>query len=175
MGVIMAAPILRSRSAHHNPLIFSCEGSLLRPRRGPVPPEPHMPRAAVAALVLVASLPAAAQDIFASRPAFSPPDQLARRSAGCAEVRAMAEGLPAREERIDLSIQGSLTLVKTDGALWYLVMCDDLRIMCVTYQSNDMKTGERVVMQGGYRRLDDRHAVLDPCLASRDAAASAPD
>jgi len=128
-----------------------------------------MPRATCAALILFATLPAAADDLFATRPAFSAPDQPAKHVARCTEIRAMAEGLPVREERIDLSVAGDLTLVKTDGALWYLVICDDLRIMCVTYDSNDMKTGERVLMKGGYRRLDDRHAVLDPCLASRDA------
>lgn len=112
---------------------------------------------------------AAADDIFANRPAFSEPDQPPRSFASCAALRPMAEGLPPREARIDLAVAGDLTLVKTDGALWYLVICDDLRVMCVTYESNDMKVGERVFMRGGYRRLDDRHAVLDPCLASREA------
>lgn len=87
----------------------------------------------------------------------------------------MAEGLPAGDTRVDLSVTGDLRLVKTDGALWYLVICDDVRIMCVTYESNDMKVGERVFMKGGFRRLDARHAVLDPCLADREAPESAPD
>ena len=78
----------------------------------------------------------------------------------------MAEGVVPGEVRIDLAITGDLTLVRTDGALWYLVMCSDLRIMCVTYQSKDMKVGDRVLFRGGYKRLDDNHAVLDPCLAS---------
>lgn len=121
-------------------------------------------------VLLLAALPAFAQDIFANRPAFSAPDQPAQAVARCDQVRAMAEGLPPMQERIDLSVEGLLTLVKGDGALWYLVICGDLRIMCVTYESNDMKVGERVLMKGGYRRLDDNHAVLDPCLASRDAA-----
>jgi hypothetical protein len=38
----------------------------------------------------------------------------------------------------------------------------------VTYESNDMQVRERVFMRGGYRRLDDNHAVLDPCLANRN-------
>jgi hypothetical protein len=80
----------------------------------------------------------------------------------------MSEGLPPREERIDFAVTGDLTLVKGDGALWYLVVCSDVRVMCVTYESNDMKVGQRVFMRGGYRRLDERHAVLDPCLASRE-------
>lgn len=134
-----------------------------------------MPRAACAALVLFACLPAAAQDIFAHRPAFSAPDQPAKAVATCDQVGPMSDGLPARDERIDFSVTGELTLVKSDGALWYLVMCSDVRIMCVTYQSNDMQVGERVFMKGGYRRLDPRHAVLDPCLASREKPGGAPD
>jgi hypothetical protein len=134
-----------------------------------------MPRAACAALLLLASLPAAAEDIFAGRPAFSAPDQPAKAFATCEQVGPMAEGLPLMDERIDFSVAGELTLVKGDGALWYLVMCSNVRVMCVTYQSNGMQVGERVFMKGGYRRLDERHAVLDPCLASRDLPESAPD
>ena len=78
----------------------------------------------------------------------------------------MAEGLEPSEIRIDLAIAGKLTLVKGDGALWYLVMCSDLRVMCVTYESNDMKAGDTVLFRGGYTRLDPNHAVLDPCLAN---------
>ena len=77
----------------------------------------------------------------------------------------MAAGIMPSEERIDLAIAGRLTLVRTDGALWYLVMCSDLRIMCVTYESNGMKIGDRVLFRGGYKRLDQNHAVLDPCMA----------
>jgi hypothetical protein len=62
---------------------------------------------------------------------------------------------------------GALTAVRTDGALWYLTMCSDVRVMCVTYQSNDMKPGDRVVLKGGYARLDPNHVMLDPCLANR--------
>ena len=78
----------------------------------------------------------------------------------------MAEGLEPSEIRIDLAIAGKLTLVKGDGALWYLVMCSDLRVMCVTYELNDMKVGDTVLFRGGYKRLDANHAVLDPCLAN---------
>lgn len=133
-------------------------------------PSHSMPRIASAAFaLLLAALPAAAQDIFTNRPAFSEPDQPPKRFAACDEVGSMSAGLQSREERIDFAVTGDLTLVKSDGALWYLVMCSDVRVMCVTYESNDMKLGERVFMRGGYRRLDERHAVLDPCLASRTA------
>ena len=46
----------------------------------------------------------------------------------------MAEASSRQELRVDLAIAGQLTLVRGDGALWYLVMCSDLRVMCVTYK-----------------------------------------
>lgn len=112
--------------------------------------------------------PALADDIFANRPAFSPAEVPAQLPARCDELRAMAEGVPDGGDRIDLSVAGKLTLVRTDGALWYLVVCSDLRVMCVTYEANDMKVGDAVEMRGAYRRLDRNHAVLDPCLATAD-------
>jgi len=118
------------------------------------------------ALVLAAS-PCLAASPLDNRPAFSLGDQPPERIAECPELRAMAEGLEPHEYRIDLALNGILTLVRGDGALWYLVMCRDLRVMCVTYQSNDMKVGDRVIFRGAYKRLDENHAVLDPCLATR--------
>jgi len=112
--------------------------------------------------------PAYADDVFTNRPAFSPAETPPKASARCEQLRTMAEGVPNEGDRIDLSVTGKLTLVKTDGALWYLVVCSDLRVMCVTYQSNDMKIGDNVEMRGAYRRLDPNHAILDPCLASAE-------
>ena len=128
-----------------------------------------MSRIAGFALAMLLPLaPAGAEDVFAGRPAFSYGDQPAQSFARCDELRRMSAGLPGDAQfRIDLSVVGELTSVRTDGALWYLTMCGDVRIMCVTYESNDMKIGERVYMKGGYQRLDPNHAVLDPCLANR--------
>jgi hypothetical protein len=123
--------------------------------------------ACVLCALLVASR--AQDDFFASRPAFSPGDLPAKSHARCEELRAMADATPDPGYRIDLSVVGALTLVRTDGALWYLVTCSDLRVMCVTYEANEMKVGDRVFMQGAYRRIDRNHAVLDPCLASSEA------
>ncbi len=117
----------------------------------------------------LAVAPALADDIFANRPAFSQAETPAQSSARCDELRAMAEGVPDDRGRIDLSISGKLTLVKSDGALWYLVVCSDLRVMCVTYEGNDMKVGDTVEFRGAYRRLDRNHVVLDPCLATAEA------
>jgi len=121
-------------------------------------------------LCLAASGPSiAAGDVFAGRPAFSEAEQPVQRPAECSDVRRMADGLPVLDYRIDLSAIGSLMAVRTDGVLWYLVLCSspDIRIMCVTYESNGMAVGDRVIVKGGYRRLDANHVQLDPCLANR--------
>ena len=41
-------------------------------------------------------------------------------------------------------------------------MCRDVRVMCVTYESNDMKAGDPVIFKGGYNRLDDNHIMSTP-------------
>lgn len=120
--------------------------------------------------------PADPDDGFAAAPAFSSGDLPARRAASCEEVRAMADALAARQSacgddpdtRVDLTLAGPLVAVQSAGPLWYLVMCRDLRVMCVTYQDNGMKPGDRVTMKGAYRRVDPNHALLDPCLANAD-------
>jgi hypothetical protein len=111
----------------------------------------------------------AANDIFANRPAFSEAEQPLRMPAECRDVRRMAEGMPELDYRIDLSVVGKLTAVQTDNVLWYLVLCSapDIRIMCVTYQSNGMAIGDTVIVKGGYLRRDANHVMLDPCLADR--------
>jgi hypothetical protein len=107
-------------------------------------------------------------DFFAKTPAFSAGDQPATSWAGCSEVRAMSAALPATEARIDLSVTGKLTSIRTDGVLWYLTLCSspDVRILCVAYSQNGMKPGDTVFAKGGYARVDPHHALLDPCLAS---------
>lgn len=108
------------------------------------------------------------QDLIAGRPGFSTPEQPAS-PAGCSDLEAALDGLPEPQARIDLSVVGILTLVQTDGALWYLAICSapGIRVLCVTYDDNGMKLGERVTLRGGYNRQDEHHVVLDPCLASR--------
>jgi hypothetical protein len=88
--------------------------------------------------------------------------------ASCESLQASLAGFQPPERRVDLWVSGPLTLVKTDGVLWYLIVCSSprIRVMCVTYSDNGMKVGERVTLRGAYRAIDDRHVVLDPCLAS---------
>jgi hypothetical protein len=128
----------------------------------------------IAAIVLCLAAPGlapsiASDDIFANRPAFSEAEQPVQMPAECRDVRRMADGIPELDHRIDLSVVGSLTAVQTDQVLWYLVLCSgpDIRIMCVTYQSNGMAIGDRVIVKGGYLRRDANHVMLDPCLANR--------
>lgn len=81
----------------------------------------------------------------------------------------MAEGIGVPGVRIGLARGGVSTLVRSDDALWYLVTCSDLRVMCATYPQNGMRAGDRVYFKGAHRRLDDDHAILDPCLAGTEA------
>ena len=124
---------------------------------------------AVSACLLVASPVVAQDDLFASRPAFSPAERPARTPATCADLAGQLAGLDTPATRIDLSIAGALTLVQTDGALWYLAVCSSpgVRVLCITYEGNGMRSGDAVVLRGGYNRQDEMHVVLDPCLASR--------
>lgn len=80
----------------------------------------------------------------------------------------MLAGLPDLERRVDLWVIGNLVAVQTDGALWYLVLCSspDIRVLCVTYERNNMQAGERAIARGAYSRRDENHVLLDPCLAS---------
>ena len=118
------------------------------------------------ALALVAS-PCLAAGILDDRPAFSEGNQPAKRPASCEELRRMSAGLKVPDSRIDLAIVGQLTAIKPGGPFWYMEMCRDLYVMCVTYQSNDLKVGDRVLFRGAYSRLDENHVVLGPCLADR--------
>jgi hypothetical protein len=118
----------------------------------------------VFALAFVAS-PCLAAGILDNRPAFSEGSQPAKRPAACEELRHMSAGLKAPDSRIDLAIVGQLTAIRSEGSFWYLEMCRDLQVMCLTYQSNGMKVGDRVLFRGAYTRLDENHVVLGPCLA----------
>jgi len=124
---------------------------------------------AAALLAALASSASFANDPLAGRPAFSYGEEPARAAARCGDLRAMSAGLPPLQQRTSLTVAGALTAIQTDGALWYLVMCasPDVRVLCVTYQSNEMKRGDPVLFRGGYSRIDEDHVALDPCLASR--------
>ena len=92
--------------------------------------------------------------------------------ATCESLPETLAGFSQPERRVDLWIKGALTLVHTDGALWYLAICakPSIRVLCVTYSDNGMKLGEQVTFRGAFSRQDSSHVLLDPCLASRDGA-----
>lgn len=127
-------------------------------------------RRRLALLAILAVSPAPAQEgLLPDRPAFSPAEAPARAPATCSDMGRQLAGLPEPTSRIDLTIVDTLTLVQTDGALWYLAVCSspNVRVLCVTYEGNGLKAGERALLRGGYNRQDEGHVVLDPCLASR--------
>ena len=106
---------------------------------------------------------------IAGRPGLAGPEQVPAETATCENLETALAGFPPPNTRVDLWIAGELTLIHTDGALWYLVVCSSpgMRVMCVTYADNGMKLGERVTLRGAYRPQDELHVLLDPCLASR--------
>jgi hypothetical protein len=116
------------------------------------------------ALAFVAS-PCLAAGILDNRPAFSEGNEPAKRPATCEELRRMSAGLKVPDSRIDLAIVGQLTAIRSQGSFWYMEMCRDVQVMCLTYQSGNMKVGDRVLFRGAYTRLDDNHVALGPCLA----------
>ncbi len=125
---------------------------------------------------IVALLPAAvpaqqvqAQDAFPGRPGLAEAERQPRSIATCETLERALAGFAPPERRIDLWVSGPLSLVHTDGVLWYLAICSapGIRVMCVTYSDNGMKIGERVTLRGALRPQDSRHFLLDPCLASR--------
>lgn len=132
-------------------------------------------RCTTALLILAGqALPAAAQQVmpdsfFADRPAFSQPEQPAK-PASCADIAAQLPEAVPRDVRVDMAISGPVSLIRTDGALWYVAVCADpgVRVLCVTYNAEELKLGENVVLRGGYNRQGPRHVLLDPCLASPD-------
>ncbi|WP_293797513.1 hypothetical protein [uncultured Bosea sp.] len=104
---------------------------------------------------------------FADRPAFSQPEQ-AGTPASCETIATQLPDSMPPDSRVDMAIAGTVSLLRTDGALWYVAVCAEpgVRVLCVTYGAGDLKLGDMAVLRGGYNRQDKRHVLLDPCLAS---------
>jgi hypothetical protein len=105
---------------------------------------------------------------FSGRPAFSRPEQGGSLPATCDTIAAQLPDDVPGAGRVDLAITGPVTLVRSDGALWYVAVCTDpgVRVLCVTYEGNGLRPGDIAILRGGYSRQDSRHVLLDPCLAS---------
>lgn len=125
-------------------------------------------------LTLITAQQAAAQSVlpdsfFEGRPAFSQPEQPGA-PASCESIAAQLPDSVPRDSRVDMAIAGPVTLIQSDGTVWYVAVCSDpgIRVLCVTYGAGDLKLGDTAVLRGGYNRQNDRHVMLDPCLASRE-------
>jgi hypothetical protein len=116
-------------------------------------------RPAIAFLGLAAFLAAPAQALAQPAPSFL---------AKCGELRKAVSNLKPKdgEELITIEVEGELTTVKSDGGLVYLLMCraPDPQVLCVTYETNGRKVGDRVVLTGSYSQRGPNHILLDPCL-----------
>lgn len=113
----------------------------------------------------------APDSFFRERPAFSRPEVPAEAPASCETIARQLPGVgaePPAEGRVDLWINGKVTLVQTDGALSYVAVCSDpgVRVLCVAYDANGLKVGDVAALRGAYSRPGKRHIQLDPCLAS---------
>jgi hypothetical protein len=126
--------------------------------------------AALTLVPLIAGLQLQAQDCCDPASPFTPGEDYPKQPATCENIQYWAERAPDTVARISMAITGKLTAVNSDGALAYLVMCEapGFEVMCITYSTNGMKAGDRVLFAGGYNKAGEKRAVLDPCLASRE-------
>ncbi len=99
---------------------------------------------------------------------FRPGEGYAETPATCETIGGWAERAPEVDARISLTVRGKLVHVESDGALAYLIMCEEggMQVMCVTYQTNGMQPGDEVLFGGGYSRVGEKQVMLDPCLAN---------
>jgi hypothetical protein len=121
------------------------------------------------ALLMLGSVAASGQESPEKNP-FADADMHPSYRARCPEVRELTKGRETGATRVDFSVTGPLALVHFDGTLAYLGLCgtgSEPKVLCVTYQTNDMKAGDVVTVTGGYNRTNPDFIVLDPCLAQR--------
>jgi hypothetical protein len=130
-----------------------------------------MIRAATAASALLAMCTLAhAQDWQSPDSPFTLGEAQPAKVATCETAKDWIDRAPQVEGRVSFAISGKLTTVHWDGALGYLIMCDepDIQVMCVTYGVEGREAGQTVVFAGGYSRAGQKKIMLDPCLASED-------
>jgi hypothetical protein len=119
------------------------------------------------AIAIAAASTAGSQEASPKAP-FADADMQPASRARCADLRRLTEGVETGAKRIDLAVEGELTIIHSDGVLTYLGLCrsPEPQVLCVTYSDNGMKLSNRVTLAGGYSRPDADHILLDPCLAS---------
>jgi hypothetical protein len=88
--------------------------------------------------------------------------------ARCGELRAAMASLNGREEEelVAIEVVGPLAFVRDAGGIVYLGLCGppDPRVLCVTYETNGRKVGDRVVVTGSILPRGPDFVQLDPCL-----------
>jgi hypothetical protein len=126
--------------------------------------------ALLAAILLLAPLVASASDCCDPDSPFREGEGYADTPATCENIAHWADRAPKTDERFSLYIKGKLSAVHWTGVIAYIVMCDEkvMEVVCVTYETNDMRPGEVVSFAGGYRRRGEKQIIMDPCLTSRE-------
>lgn len=122
------------------------------------------------AALMIGSVTGASSQEGPDRNPFADADMHPSYRAQCHEVRELTKDRETGETRVDFSVTGPLAYVHFDGTLAYLGLCGTApapKVLCVTYQTNDMKVGDVVTVAGGYSRPNPDFIVLDPCLAQR--------
>ena len=125
-------------------------------------------------LALIASSPAAlpahslAEAWRAPGSPFTIGEAFPETPATCETVKYWIDKAPRIDARVSFAIVGELVAAEWDGALAYLVMCeeDGVQVMCVTYSVEGREVGDTVVFGGGYIPAGERRIMLDPCLAT---------
>ncbi|WP_292899329.1 hypothetical protein [Nitratireductor sp.] len=87
--------------------------------------------------------------------------------ATCAQLRDRLAALDAQsDEWVTIDVVGELRAVEHDGTLGYMLTCaaPDPEVVCITYEINDYRAGDRVVLSGTLNQIDTDHVSLDPCL-----------
>ena len=111
------------------------------------------------ALIALATLPLTTPTHAQPAPSFQ---------ARCGELRAAMAGLNGREEDelVAIEVVGPLAFVRDAGGIVYLGLCGppDPRVLCVTYETNGRKVGDRVVVTGSILPRGPDFVQLDPCL-----------
>jgi hypothetical protein len=120
---------------------------------------------------------AGAEGIFDPESPFREGEGMPETPATCTTAEKWVQREPKYDGRITFAIEGALSDVSEDGALAYLLMCEEgpMQVMCVTYHSHGRKSGDRVLMAGGYNNYDGSMIVLDPCMAWSEEQGEAAD
>jgi hypothetical protein len=88
--------------------------------------------------------------------------------AHCNDLRKAMSDLGGREDRelVTIEVEGPLALVHESNGLVYLGVCGPPapRVLCVTYETNGRKVGEKVVVVGSIVPRGPDFVQLDPCL-----------